>query len=95
MYIRGTESAQSDLLKYTSLNNLKTQPPPLLASQAINPLLPENQFYRVRSDRNSQLLRVKLLRLLIKTIVPLPDYKVNLPSANIVAAWLHILITGQ
>ena len=41
MYIRGTESAQSDLLKYTSLNNLKTQPPPLLASQAINPLVPE------------------------------------------------------
>ena len=83
------------LPEYTLLNNLKNLPPPLLASQAINPLLPEVQFYRVRSDRNSQLLRVKLLRLLVKTIVPLPSYKVNLPSANIVAAWLHILTTGQ
>ena len=59
-----------EVLEYTPLNNLKNLPPPLLASQAINPLLPETQFYSVRSDRNSQLLRVKLLRLLIKTIVP-------------------------
>ena len=59
------------LPEYTLLNTLKNLPPPLSASQAINPLLPEVRFYRVRSDRNSQLLRVKLLRLLIKTIVPL------------------------